>query len=105
MKIRRSIKDLRITYADRHMTQQASTSNVNLRADVCVKRNPCSSMDKLFLFLYPSDLRLVDYRFLNKDSDRETETLPVIITLCTLSYLQLKKLFSQDSGSRRKRRN
>jgi len=31
-------------------------------------------MDKLFLFLSPSDLRLVDYGCLNKDSDRETQT-------------------------------
>lgn len=38
------------------------------------QRNSCSSMDKLFLFLSPSDLRLVEYRCLNKDSDRKTQT-------------------------------
>jgi len=31
-------------------------------------------MDKLFLFLSPSDLRLVEYGCLNKDSDKETQT-------------------------------
>jgi len=40
MKIGRSIKNLRITYTDRRVTQQASTSNVNLRADEFVKEIP-----------------------------------------------------------------
>jgi len=52
-------------------------------------------MDKLFLFLSPSDLRLVDYGCLNKDSDRKTRQLE---SRYSLSHIYSSKSCSAKTG-------
>ena len=54
-------------------------------------------MDKLFLFLSPSDLRLVDYRCLNKDSDRKTQTRQ-LQSRYALSHIYTSKSFSAKTA-------